>query len=163
MRATFVHHDSRSAETATAVLKRLKRPNDLVETVDRVVRLHMRCHALEEIKQPKKVRKLLGSEVIDVLVELVDADEKATVHENGSRAIYFREAVAGFRKKYPEMLPNGIVDGKDLIEAGFEPCEAFGEAIDNAYDAQLNGTTDRAALLKVAISCLRKSKNSKLT
>jgi hypothetical protein len=154
-RATFVGHDIASAETASAVLKRLKMPTELVDTVHEAIRLHMRGHNLEKSKKVHKIRRLLGKDVIDVLVELGDADEKATVAATGQSPLFFREAVARAREKWPEMLPARLVTGDDLIRSGFEPGEGFKEALDVAFDAQLDGETDKTKLLRRAINVLK--------
>jgi hypothetical protein len=152
MKATYIGHDIESARTAAEILKRLKMPTALTDKVFETIRLHMRCHGLEEMKRQCKVRRLLGSEVIDTLVELVDADEKATVNETGNKPIYFKEAVSKYRDRYPTMLPEPIVSGNDLIKAGKKPSQAFGYALQETYDRQLDGLTDKEKLVKVAVS-----------
>jgi hypothetical protein len=154
-RASYPGHDKESAIMTATILKRLKMPNDMTDDVCEIVGSHMKAHEAH-LMNKKIARKFLSMPLIEELMDLVEADEKATKPSipDDERSVTFRSFVTEFRANIPLALPDKIVKGIDLINAGFKPGEGFKDALQAAFDAQLEGEDDKAVLLQIAIGSM---------
>jgi poly(A) polymerase len=146
-RATFINHDIESARMAEDILKRLKLPNDLIKNTVEPIENHMRMFQLPKMKNIHKIRKMLGLKTFDILELLSQADEAASLREDGSRESVIHDFVVEAKSKFGTALPSPIVQGCDLIALGHKPSPKFKFVLDHLFDLQLNGDTDKESLL----------------
>jgi poly(A) polymerase len=134
-RITFYGHSEKGAEMAVAILKRLKRSRATWERVEHLVRNHLRA-----IQAPKMrlstLKRFLGEDGIDELLELVRADAAAS---NGDLTYYrfCKEKLAVLREE--EIHPKPLLGGKDLIELGLTPGPLFKKILADVEEKQLDG------------------------
>jgi poly(A) polymerase len=156
---TFNGHDTESEAMAIEILTRMKFPTSVVVPVSKVIGQHMKCHDISKIRKIHKIRKLLGQHHIELLTDLVTADEKSTIHEGMEKEVKFAIERKAFEKRFPVMLPDPIVTGKDLIEAGVKPGPAFKFALDNVFNSQLDGCEDKGTLVRHALGFVKQFNN----
>jgi putative nucleotidyltransferase with HDIG domain len=158
--SNFHHHDIVGAKMTEEILKRMKFPVRDIESISNMVRKHMHVHEIHRMKKIHKIRRLLGREDIDDLLVLGTCDTNATMN---SEDVFMENktipAVEFWRDKFPVMMPERIIGGDDLLAEGFKGGENFKEALETAYDEQLNGVTDRNRLLKTAVRVLERKVN----
>jgi poly(A) polymerase len=149
----YLGHDRKGAALTREIMVRMRFPNDLIKKVTDIVHLHMMVHDLGKMVRINKIRRFLGRENIDDLLLMGEVDTLGTSNEMGL-TIYNRtaEIVEEHRRRFPVMLPERLVTGADLIEAGLEPGPSFAVALEDAYDLQLCGCENKAKCLKHAIS-----------
>lgn len=149
----FYGHAARSAETADAVLRRLKAPNALRERVVLLVRAHM---TMPE-PTPNAVRRCLsrlGTEAFDELLALQEADMGGKEGKCCADAPDFGVLRAMAREILAQndclRLRDLAVNGHDLIALGYRGRQ-IGDALQRLLDAVLDG---RCANEKVALLAL---------
>ncbi len=88
-RVSFILHEQVSAQIARAWLEKWKFPRRLRERVVRLVELHLRGGDVENWKSLKPARKLLrdASDVIEDLVELIEADSRSSLGPTGEARV----------------------------------------------------------------------------
>ena len=153
--SNFHGHDLKGAEITFCILTRMKFPNDLIDLVVSMVRHHMNMHDITKMKKDYKIRRLLGRKDFDMLLALGICDTTGTAAENGvpnhEEATKLLQTVVMLREKFPDMLPDPIITGKDLIFEGKKPGPEFKDILFKTHNFQLNGETDRNKLLKFAM------------
>jgi len=82
------------------------------------------------------LKRLFARPEWDELLALYEAKAKAGCGERESAA-FVRRLRASLKDE--EINPPPLLDGNDLIEAGFSPSPAFGRVLEAVYDAQLEG------------------------
>ena len=142
-RWTFESHAAVGAEIADRILLRLKAPNALREDVARLVGEHMRVGDAPSMRRGK-LRRLLGDPLFDDLLELHRVDSLASCGDLACHAFLLAEK-AKFAAE--PALPPPLVRGRDLVAAGLAPGPEFGDLLRKAYDLQLEGAGDKAAIL----------------
>ncbi len=139
----FESHASVGADMARAILTRLRAPNALTEEVATIIAGHMRLADAPKMRSAK-LRRLLGSPLFADELELHRLD---CISSHAQLDIYhfLQNAHAQFAAE--PVLPPPLVTGRDLIALGHTPGPHFSEILQAAYDQQLEGQTDKAALL----------------
>jgi len=154
----FTGHDLKGAELTAEIMQRMKFPNEMIEKVSKLVKAHMRMHDLPKMKKVHKIRKLLGREDIDQLIELSMCDTLGSHNEKGepiyNQAELTVNAVNKYRAMFPVMLPKQTVTGIDLIAAGLTPGPDFKERLDKAYNLQLDGETVKRKMVNFAVGLI---------
>jgi tRNA nucleotidyltransferase (CCA-adding enzyme) len=125
-------HEQVSADLAAAALSRLRYPNELRRRVIRIVRAHM----LDPGKgDPLRARRLLARYGDEVALDLLDHKEadlrgkrEPADEADLEKLERFREVVAAARSS-PHKLADLAVDGDDLIQLGYTPGPAIGQAL----------------------------------
>ena len=140
----FPNHASVGAQLAREILLRLKRPTELIDTVEIAVERHMTFVALPEMR-PAKLRRFLGAPTFPLELALHRLD---VTHSHGKCEIaeFAQQKLAEFASE--PVLPEAWVKGRDLLALGLKPGPPVGHWLTRAYDAQLEGRfPDRETLL----------------
>lgn len=139
----FECHASVGADMARTILERLRAPNDLIDDVGAIIAGHMRLADAPRMRE-SKLRRLLGAPIFEDELELHRLD---CVSSHAILDIYdfLKEKKAAFASE--PVLPPPLVTGRDLIALGHAPGPHFAKILRDAYDRQLEGETDKAALI----------------
>lgn len=143
LRWRFESHASVGAEMVRVILARLRCPNALIDDVAHMVGNHMRIAEAPKMRPPK-LRRLLAAPTIDDELVLHRLDCESS-HNSKNVLEFLLSARAAFAAE--PVLPPPLVMGRDLIAAGLAPGPAFSPILQALYDLQLEGETDKAALL----------------
>ncbi len=142
----FHGHEKNSEIMARAILTRLRYPNDVIDQVSRLCKLHM--YDMRGDARESKVRVFVAKnyDILDKLVALIKADRKATGMVQDSDEKHRFETV---REK---MIADGApiikrqlkITGKELADMGFES-EAISAALETLWrecviDPKLNNS-----------------------
>lgn len=139
----FESHAAVGAEMARAILERLRAPNDLADGVCAIVAGHMRIADAQKMRLPK-LRRLIGAPTFADELELHRLDCLSS-HALLDVYDFLKAKQAEFAAE--PVLPPPLVAGRDLIALGHAPGPHFATILREAYDRQLEGQTDKAALL----------------
>ena len=139
----FECHASVGADLARAILERLRAPNDLVDDVCAIVAGHMRIADARKMRE-SKLRRLIGAPTFDDELELHRLD---CLSSHALFEVYDFLKAEKARFAAEPVLPPPLVTGRDLIALGHVPGPHFAKILQDAYDRQLEGQTDKAALL----------------
>lgn len=137
-RIRFDAHAETGAVMTSAILARLKFSNADQERITSLVANHMRFKDVYQMRL-STLKRFLSLPRFDEHLELHRLDCLAS---NGRTDSYefVRAKLAEFDKE--ELQPPKLITGKDLIEAGYLPGPAFGEALQAVETAQLEGQID---------------------
>lgn len=137
----FYGHAVEGAERIDRIARDLRLSNDLRDSLKVVTKYHMHPLHAENQESPvsdKQIRRFqnnVGDE-LDNLQRLAEAD-----HERGDSPL--------FNELEDPIEP--VLMGRHLIDAGYDPGPQFGEALDAAFEHQINtGCDDIDELLEVA-------------
>jgi len=140
----FIHsynHHLVGEEIAQCFLKKLNRGKRVIQTVLPLVREHLFMTFSPE-PGDKAIRRLavrLKPATIRLLAYVIEADLRGmlagTDRIERCRGLLERAA----ELELAESMPEPLLTGKMLIARGYEPGPYFGDILDAAYDAQLNG------------------------
>ena len=143
-------HEETGAELVSAALSRLRYPARLRATVRRIVREHM--FEVPERGLPLRARRFLcrhGEETAFDLVAHKEADLRGKRIAESSQTLTELDGLARFREALEQertsvyRLEHLALDGGDLIELGWTPSPALGQALEHLLhevigDPQLN-------------------------
>ncbi len=136
----FYGHEVAGALLAEKILKRLRSPVSLTEKVCTAVRNHMRFASVDKMKA-SKWRRMMGDANFPLELELHRIDCTASHGMLGNYVLMLdrmREFASG--KENSCVLPDPLVNGKDLIALGMKPGPALGRMLERIRDLQLEGT-----------------------
>lgn len=143
-RIRFDGHVEKGMEIARALLTRLRFPNSVIEQAIALIRNHMKFSAVPQMRE-STLKRFLRMERFDEHMELHRLD---CLSSHGGLDNY--EFVQRKLAEVPEeqLKPRPLINGKDLIEAGYRPGPMFGIVLGEIEDAQLEGavTTRESAL-----------------
>ncbi len=150
-RIRFDGHVEKGVEIAHRLLDRLRYPNAVIEQVEALIDNHMRFKDVPNMRE-SKVKRFLRMPKFDEHLELHRLDCLSS-HGSLSNYDFARNKQA---EVPPEQLrPVPLVTGHDLIAAGCKPGPAFGPALREAEDAQLEGrATTKEEALEIALAKL---------
>lgn len=134
-RVTFHGHETIGAAMAVTILQRLRRSRTLWETVEGLVRDHLR-HRQVPAMRLATLKRFLGREGIDELLELVRMDCLAGSGDLSTWEIC-RQRLGEWRAEGP--TPPPLLRGRDLLAAGLVPGPRLGTILEAARDAQFEG------------------------
>lgn len=139
----FENHAPAGADMARAILERLRVPNALIEAVCAIIGGHMRFADAPQMRE-SKIRRIIGAATFEDELELHRLD---CISSHAQLDVYdfMRNAQARFAAE--PVLPAPLVTGGDLIALGHKPGPNFRKMLQDLYDRQLEGQTDKAALL----------------
>jgi putative nucleotidyltransferase with HDIG domain len=149
-RIRFDGHVEKGIEIAHRMLNRLRYPNVVIEQVEALIANHMRFKDVPNMRE-SKVKRFLRMPKFDEHLELHRLD---CLSSHGSLANY--EFARAKQQEVPpeELRPTPLVTGHDLIAAGCKPGPAFGAALREAEDAQLEGrVVTKEEALELALRC----------
>ncbi|QSH41593.1 CCA tRNA nucleotidyltransferase [Lentisphaerota bacterium ZTH] len=144
-RERFFKHEHLGAEMSEAVLRRLKAPNRLIETVSKTVRNHMRFAAAGQMKAAK-LKKMMAVPEFSLELELHRID---CISSHCMLDVYNFLLDRLVENEGVTELPEPFLRGKDLIKLGLMPGPDFKLILDKVRDGQLAGSiVDRAAAIE---------------
>ncbi len=134
-RIRFNGHDKLGAEMTTAILRRLRYPNEVIDRASFMVARHMQFMHVRDMRVAK-VRRFMGAPTFAGEMELHRVD---CASSNGFTDNYdfLREKEREFASE--PVLPPPLVTGRDLIDRGLEPGPRFREILDQIQTEQLEG------------------------
>jgi putative nucleotidyltransferase with HDIG domain len=144
---TYHGHEKAGAELIEEIADRLKFPNWLKRDLEVMVRhhmypLHIQDHA-EDGTVPDRLRRRFQQ---NVKGHLEDMEALCRADAEGRRPRGVWDLFEPL-----ETPPDRVLDGDDLIEAGYEPGPSFGPMLQAAHEHQIeSGCRDKEALLEVA-------------
>jgi poly(A) polymerase len=143
-KVTFYGHTDQGAETAAAIMARLKRSRFVQERVAYLVRNHLRLCMAPRMRKAT-LKRMLAEDGFDELMQVALLDAFASSSYLGYWH-FCRRALATMSAE--EIRPPRLIDGNDLIEMGFAPGPRFKAILRDVEDQQLDGalTTREAAL-----------------
>jgi len=133
-------HAEVSAQLADGALRRLRYPNDLRESVVRIVRFHMLDIGKADAVRARRLLRRHGDRLA---LDLLDHKEVDLIGkgDDGPRDIDELERLRRFRVVLegelvsPHRLSDLAVDGADLIEIGYRPGPELGQTLAGLLDA----------------------------
>ncbi len=137
-RLRFHGHETKSADMAEEILRRLKLPTKKIKAIVIAVKGHMRFKDVPKMNK-STLRKLMGAETFDLELALhwLDCTGSHGLLDNYDFLLKKAEEM-----KNEPVLPERWVSGRDLIDLGVPPGPRIGELLKLAYDAQLEGKFD---------------------
>ncbi len=134
-KVTFYGHSEQGAQTASQILRRLRRPRAVEERVAYLVRHHLRLCMAPRMRQATLKRML----VEDGFKELLELSLLDALASNSHLGYYHfcRKALAALESE--KAPPPRLVTGHDLIAAGVAPGPRLGEILREIEDLQLEG------------------------
>ncbi|MDY6044438.1 MAG: CCA tRNA nucleotidyltransferase [Peptoniphilus sp.] len=149
----FFGHDEKGAETARAILRRLKETGALEREVHTLIKEHMKVHDVMTDKALRRQIRRVGEAYILDLYDLMAADMACTY---GARDIsLITERKARIERLMHEGVPKRrdlSVDGNDLIALGIAPGPIMGKILKEMEEQLLDdpSNNDRAHWLAYA-------------
>jgi putative nucleotidyltransferase with HDIG domain len=147
-RIRFDGHVEKGVEIAHAMLNRLRYPHAVIEQVEALIANHMRFKDVPNMRE-SKIKRFLRMPKFEEHLALHRLD---CLSSHGSLANY--DFARNKQSDVPpeQLRPVPLVTGHDLIAAGCKPGPAFGAALHEAEDAQLEGrVTTKEEALKIAL------------
>jgi len=133
-------HEEAGVALAESFLRRIDTPNAIVERIVPLVRNHM-AH-LNEVtdRSVRRLARRLVPETIDGLCVLMTAD----AFGRPPRPPRVPAIVTALQQRAAELkvqnrAPEPILKGRHLLQLGMTPGKSFGQILDAAYEAQLEG------------------------
>ncbi|MGA2508292.1 MAG: CCA tRNA nucleotidyltransferase [Chitinispirillaceae bacterium] len=156
-RIRFNNHHKAGAEMAQAILKRLRAPNSLTDSVASCIDNHMNFMNVS-VMRLATLKKLLSRPTIEDELELHRVDCLAS-HGNLDNFYFVKEKLQVFARDLVKPAP--LLNGQDLIGLGLAPGPIFGEMLNEVYDLQLDEKlhTREEALTWVKEKGINKKKN----
>jgi len=139
----FECHASVGADMTREILNRLRAPNALIDEVCTVIGNHMRLADAPKMRKAK-LRRLIGAPTFenDLALHRLDCLSSHSLLTIYDFLLEAREEFAA-----EPVLPTPLVTGRDLIDQGHKPGPEFSKMLQALYDRQLEGDTDKEALL----------------
>ncbi len=136
-RIRFDSHDKVGAEIADRICRRLNFSNQSREYIVSLVSRHMMFLNVQQMRE-SRLRRFLGSPSFKDDLELHRIDCLAS-HRDLSNYEFCLQKIREFQEQEKEVLPPPLIDGNDLITAGYKPGPLFSEILDTVLDLQLEG------------------------
>ncbi len=134
-RIRFNNHAELGATKTEEIMRRLRFPNKLIEQVSIAVHNHMRFKDVKNMRKGR-LRNYMSTETFSLELELHRIDCSAS-HGMLDNYTFCREQLKEFKAEIPK--PKPIVDGNDLIQAGFEAGPSFKKMLEELLEYQLEG------------------------
>lgn len=144
-RIRFNGHDALGATMAEEILRRLRYPNDVIESVSFMVSRHMQFMNVRQMKV-SKLKRFMAAPTFPLEIELhrVDCGSSNGLTENLDYVLAKRDEFAA-----APLIPPPLVTGRDLIALGQQPGPRFKELLEAVETEQLEGRlTDRDSALE---------------
>ncbi|MBI5773871.1 MAG: polynucleotide adenylyltransferase [Verrucomicrobia bacterium] len=133
-------HEEAGGPLAESFLQRINAPKAIAQRVVPLVTNHLAHLQVVTDRSVRRLARRLAPETIESLSIVITADQfgrppkPAEVSEN-LRALLAKAA----ELKLKDSAPKPILQGRHLIELGLKPGPEFGEIVDAAFEAQLEG------------------------
>ncbi|MBR6470674.1 MAG: CCA tRNA nucleotidyltransferase [Victivallales bacterium] len=132
-RYRFNGHDVVGAKMAEEILRKLRLPNEVIETAVYLVRNHMSLTMMHEARMATRRRKL-QEPLFPLLLEIVRLDSLASFGD-----LSLHDWLVGLweeEMRRPAM-PHPTIMGRDLIALGVAPCPEYQPILRAAFDHEL--------------------------
>jgi poly(A) polymerase len=149
-RIRFDRHAAEGARMAVEILQRLRFANEDVRRVEALVAHHLRFKDVVQMR-PSTLKRFLRMEHFDEHLELHRLDCLASHRELGNYE-FVRRKLAEIPPQ--DLRPKPLINGDDLVAAGFRPGPSFAAILGAVEDAQLEGrvhTPDAALALALEL------------
>ena len=133
-RIRFNNHHQAGANMAGAILKRLRAPNSLIDSVVSCVDNHMNFMNVTGMRL-STLKKLLSRPTIEDELELHRVDCLAS-HGNLANYYFVKERLEAFARE--RIKPAPLLRGSHLKELGFKEGPVIGKILHEVYDLQLD-------------------------
>ena len=139
-------HEIKGLPLAEAFLRRITTETRLIEYVLNLVEYHMKPNTVAGAKSAKKVTTRMFDLSVDPegLICIALADDRGRISQVPATSLeaFLYERLDIFQ----ELMARPYVMGRDLIEAGLEPCVEFTEILKHAHKLRLAGIPKESAL-----------------
>jgi putative nucleotidyltransferase with HDIG domain len=143
-RLRFNEHEEVGATMAETILRRLRFPNDVIESVVELIRRHMAFKDVRRMR-PARLKRFLRMPQFDEHLELHRLDCLAS-HGDLTCHEFCRTQLAELGAE--ALRPPPLLTGEDLKALGLVPGPLFGQILTDVEDRQLEGTlADHTAAL----------------
>jgi len=134
-RIRFNGHDKVGAEMTEGILRRLRYSNDVIEAAVGSVERHMQFKDVQKMRT-SKLKRFMARSTFDDELELhrVDCSSSNGLLDNYE---FLRKKAEEFAAE--PLIPERLLDGRDLIEHGWSPGPQLGEILKEIQDLQLEG------------------------
>jgi len=132
-RIRFNGHVEVGVRIAQEILARLRFSNDDTAQIVALVKNHMRFGDIREMRE-STLRRFLRLPQFDEHLELHRLD---VMSSNNNLDLYHFARAEYEREPAPELRPQPLLTGRDLIDAGYRPSPQFKAMLTLAEDAQL--------------------------
>jgi tRNA nucleotidyltransferase/poly(A) polymerase len=133
-RIRFNNHDHAGADMARTILKRLRAPNVLIDSVAACIDNHMNFMNVTEMRLAT-LKRFLSRPTIEDELELHRVDCLAS-HGNLDNYYFVKDRLMVFARERVKPVP--FVRGHDLVRLGLSPGPLFGRILREVYDLQLD-------------------------
>jgi poly(A) polymerase len=158
-RIRFDGHAQKGVEIATTILERLRFSRSQSEQIFSLIANHMRFKDVPQMKQ-STLKRFLRLPGFDEHLELHRIDCTSS-HGNLDIWRFAAESLAGLGRE--ELHPPRLLNGRDLIEAGYVPGPTIGKALEEVETAQLEGLVrDKEEALALARRTLGSASDNQL-
>lgn len=148
-RITAYGHEVQGLGLVETQMKRLTNNVKIIAYVLNMSELHMRPNMMADNRShKKKTRQLFDLSVCPndlILIARADATGKLDEPYDEGKEAFLRERLEDYNK----VIQRPMVGGKDLIEAGLKPGEAFSRMVARARQLHFSGLEKRSALKQV--------------
>lgn len=144
-------HDIVGAPLAYEFCKNLGMSNADCESIEWLVKHHMRFHQLSEMKSKCKIWRLTSHPLFQYGIMLAKADERGCRKTKDDEWYGIDRALEEpiVKEVLGKEMPPRILTGDFLIQKGFNPGPTFKKALDKAYEFQINDSiSDKEELFK---------------
>jgi putative nucleotidyltransferase with HDIG domain len=147
-RIRFNGHDRLGAEMAEGILRRLKFPNEVIESVVEAVANHMVFKDITKMRVAK-LKRFMARPNYELEMQLHRVDCLGC-HGQLTNYDFLREKEREFASQ--PLIPPRLLTGADLLAAGYAPGPQLGEVLTTVQNLQLEGeiTTREQALAWLA-------------
>jgi poly(A) polymerase len=134
-RIRFDGHVEKGVKIAANILKRLRFPLAAVDEVEALVGNHMKFRDVPNMRE-STLRRFLRLPDFEAHMELHRLD---CLSSHG--ALDYYDFVRAKQREIPpgQLKPKPLIDGRDLIAAGYKPGPGFSQVLTDVEDAQLEG------------------------
>ncbi len=144
----FYGHEAVGADMTEEIMKRLRHPRHLIDSVTQAVRNHMRFAHVDKMR-PAKWRRLVADPNFPVELELHRIDCISCHSLLGNYFLMLDRLHELEQDKKTNALPPPLLTGRDLIQLGMKPSPAMGVLLREVMDRQLeNEITDKEDALR---------------
>ena len=135
-RIRFNGHEGVSTTMSLKVLQRLRFPNEVIEAVLPIVRLHMSFKDVPKMRVAT-LKRMMARPTFDEELELHRVDCLGSHGMLDNHALLLEKRV---KFSHEPLIPAPLVTGHDLIALGWKPGKRFAEILQDVQNRQLEGT-----------------------
>jgi len=132
-RIHFYKHEHKGAAMAREIMARLKFSNKEIDWVEEEVAMHMKFANVKDMREGK-LKRFMSRDTFREEMELHRIDCLSS-HGKLDNYDFLKQKIEEYRQE--ELKPVPLLNGKDLIDAGYKPSPKFSLILQEAYLLQL--------------------------